>query len=126
MVTLSECCAELDSHADTCAVGETAYILEYTDRVVDVAPFSDNYKQMEEIPIVKAALAYNHPTTGETYILTFGQALYFGSKIRNVLLNPNQMRQNGLEVDDVPKNLSPKHRKPPTQFTFQKKKCVYH
>ena len=122
MVTLSECRAELDSHADTCAVGETAYILEYTDRVVDVASFSDDYKQMEEIPIVKAAFAYDHPTTGETYILTFGQALYFGSKIRNALLNPNQMRRNGLEVDDIPKHLSPKHRESSHSIYFPEEK----
>jgi hypothetical protein len=57
---------------------------------------------MEEIPIVKAAFAYDDPATGETFVLTFGQALYFGSKINHVLLNPNQIRANGIEVDDVP------------------------
>ena len=120
--TLSECRAELDSHADTCAVGETAYILEYTDQVVDVAPFSDDYKQMEEIPIVKAGFANDHPVTGETYILTFSQALYFGSKIKNVALNSNQMRHNRLEVDDIPKHLSPKHRESTHSIYFPEEK----
>ncbi len=40
---------------------------------------------MEEIPIVKAALAYDGPLSGETFILIFGQALYFGSKFRSAL-----------------------------------------
>lgn len=108
--TLSSCRAELDSHADTCAVGDTAYILEYTEKVVDVAPFSDEYKQMEEIPIVKAAFAYDDPATGETFILLFGQALYFGPKLKHALLNPNQMRSNGVEVDDIPRFLAPRNK----------------
>ena len=119
---LSSCRAELDSHADTCAVGDTAYILEYTDRVVDVAPFSDEYQQMEEIPIVKAAFAYDDPNTGETLILIFGQALYFGSKIKNALLSPNQMRSNGLEVDDIPRHLSPKHKESTHSIFFPEEK----
>jgi hypothetical protein len=119
---LSSCRAELDSHADTCAVGSTAYILEYTDRVVDVAPFSDDYQQMEEIPIVKAAFAYDDPATGETFILTFGQALYFGSKIKNALLNPNQMHSNGLEVDDIPRHLSPRHKESTHSIYFPEEK----
>lgn len=99
--SFSTCLAELDSHADTCALNETALILEYTDRVVDVKPFSNDYQPLEEIPIVKAALAYD-AVTGETFILLFGQALYFGSKIDHIRLNPNQIRMNGVEVDDVP------------------------
>ena len=31
--------AELDSHADTCAVNDTAYVLEYTGVTTEVAPF---------------------------------------------------------------------------------------
>jgi hypothetical protein len=121
----SACRAELDSHADTCAVGETAYILEYTDRVVDVVPFSDDYKQMEEIPIVKAVFAYDDPKTGETFILTFGQALYFGSKIKNALLNPNQMRSNGVEVDDIPRHLAPRNKESTHSLYFPEEKvCI--
>jgi hypothetical protein len=100
------CRAQLDTHADTCAVGDTAYILEYTERVVDVAPYSDEYQPMAEIPIVKAAFAYDDPVTGETFILVVGQALYFGSKLPYALLNPNQIRANGIDVDDVPHHLA--------------------
>jgi hypothetical protein len=104
--TPSMCRAELDSHADTCGVNDTAYILEYTDRVVDVGPFSDEYSPMPEVPIVKAALAYDHPDTGETFILILGQALYFGQKLSNCLINPNQLRANGIIVNDIPQHLA--------------------
>lgn len=101
--------AEIDSHADNCGVNDTAYIIEYTNRVVEVAPFSDSWQAMEEIPIVRATLAYDDPATSETFILMIGQALYFGDKSKQTLLNPNQMRANGVIVDDVPRHLSPNH-----------------
>mmetsp|Transcript_24287 Transcript_24287/g.34810 ORF Transcript_24287/g.34810 Transcript_24287/m.34810 type:complete len:1184 (-) Transcript_24287:1334-4885(-) len=98
--------AELDSHADTCAVNDTAYILEYTGITAEVAPFSQAYDKMQNIPIVKAALAYDDAETGQTYILVLNHVLYFGPSIQNILLNPNQIRSNGIVVDDVPKHLS--------------------
>ena len=39
----SSCWAEFDSHADTCGVGKTAYIVEYTNRTVDVGAFSQHF-----------------------------------------------------------------------------------
>ena len=60
--------AELDSHADTCAVNDTAYVLEYSGVTAEVAPFSQAYDKMQNIPIVKAALAYDDTETGQTYI----------------------------------------------------------
>jgi hypothetical protein len=56
------------------------------------------------IPIVQAGTAYDDPNTGETIILIINQGLYFGDSLPVTLLNPNQMRMNGLEVDDVPKH----------------------
>jgi hypothetical protein len=65
---------------------------------------------MSEIPIVKATLAYDNPMTGETLILILEQALYFGNKLSHILLNPNQIRFNGVEVDDALKFLAPKDK----------------
>jgi hypothetical protein len=31
---------------------------------------------MEKVPVAKVGTAYDHPETGETFILVFGQALY--------------------------------------------------
>ena len=103
---ISVCRAELDTHADTCGVNNTALILEYTGQVADVAGFSDSIGVLKEVPIVKAALAYDHPTTGDTIVLIINQALHFGDNIQHMLLNPNQIRAHGIEVDDVPKHLT--------------------
>jgi hypothetical protein len=73
---------------------------------VDVGAFSQHFQALEDIPIVKAAVAYDDPLTGETLILIIGQALYFGDKVQDILLNPNQLRANGAIVDDIPRHLS--------------------
>ena len=114
--------AELDSHADTCTMNETALVLEYTDKMVDVGPFSNDYQPLEEIPIVKAALAYDDAATGETFTLLFGQALFFRSKIDHILLNPNQIRANGIEVDVVPRFLAPENKSSSHSIYFPEEK----
>ncbi len=61
---------------------------------------------MQDIPIVQAGIAYDNPDTGETVIFIINQGLYFGDSLPVTLLNANQMRFNGIEVDDVPKHLA--------------------
>jgi hypothetical protein len=61
---------------------------------------------MTDIPIVKAALAYDIPDTGKVIVLIINQALYFGDSLSHVLLNPNQMRSCNIKVDDIPRHLS--------------------
>ena len=75
--------ADLDSHADTCCVGATAAVIEYTGKTCDVSPFSKEYSAMQNAPIVKAANAYDDAVTGETFILIMGEALYFGNRMEN-------------------------------------------
>ena len=81
-------------------------MIEYTDQVCDVSPLTSEYEPMRYIPVVKTATAYDHPYDHETYILVTAQSLYFGDKLENTLLCPNQMRSHGIEVDDVPRHLS--------------------
>jgi len=61
---------------------------------------------MPQVPVAKVATAYDHPNTGETFILIFGQALYLGDKLQHNLICPNQARYNGVVIDDVPRHLS--------------------
>jgi len=103
---IQTCRAELDSHADTCGVNNVALIVEHLGKVAEVHGFSKSMQAMQNIPIVKAALAYDDCITGETVILKINQALYFGDQLTHILLNQNQMRSNGLIVDDCPKHLS--------------------
>ena len=99
---------ELDSHADTCCAGSNCTIIEQSGRTCNVIGFNRNNPNSEltDIPIVKAATAYDSPT-GETYIIVIPQALYLGEHLDYTLLCPNQLRHNGVIVDDVPRHLAP-------------------
>jgi len=97
--------AELDSHADTCGLNSVARVLEYTGQIAEVSGFANSLRSIEDVPIVKAALAYDDSETDETTILIFNQALYFGEQLDEILINPNQLREYGHTVNDVPKHL---------------------
>jgi hypothetical protein len=105
-VKLLSCRAELDSHADTCSVNTVAFIMEYLGKVAEVHGFSKLMEAMKDISIVKAALAYDNSTTGETVILAINQALFSGKDLTHILLNQNQMHAHGLVVNNCPKHLS--------------------
>ena len=102
------CRAELNSHADTCGVGSTARVIEYTGQTVEVSGFATSMDSIKNVPVVKAALAYNDPSTGETIILVLNQTLYFGDDLPHVLLNPNQLCSHSIVVNDTPQHLSDK------------------
>ena len=93
---------ELDSHADTIVLGRNAIILQYTSRECDVAPYSDTYEPIRNVPIVTGATAITSATTGETIILVFNEAIWMGSQLEHSLLNPNQLRHHGITVQDNP------------------------
>ena len=94
---------ELDTHADTCVAGKNFRMLEETGEVVNVTPFSDEYKAMKNVPITTVGTAYTSPTTGETVILVGHQHLYFGDRMDHSLWNPNQIRNHAGQVFDCPK-----------------------
>jgi transposase len=99
---------ELDSHANTCCAGSNCVVVEYMGKVCNVIGFNHDTPndELKGIPVVKAATAYDAPT-GETYIIILSQSLYLGNLLSYSLLCPNQLRHNGLIVDDVPRHLSP-------------------
>lgn len=102
VATLNE--SHLDSHADTCAGGANFALLDpqQIDGYVDVAPFSDEYKPLPDIPVATCVTAWTCPKSGAVYILVFGQMLFFGDKLSHSLLCPNQMRSYGIQVEDTP------------------------
>jgi hypothetical protein len=99
---------ELNSHADTCCDSSNCVVLVYVSKSCNVICFNrDNTKdELVNIPIIKAATAYDAPT-GETIIIVIPQALYLAEHISYSLLCPNQMRHCGMIVDDIPRNLAP-------------------
>jgi hypothetical protein len=94
---------ELDTHADTCALGRNFTPLSFTGRVCDVSPYSsEHYESQRNVPIIAGATAYTSQETGQTYILVVNEGLWLGPNMKNSLLNPNQMRYNGVTVHDNP------------------------
>ena len=75
-----------------------------------VRPFSKEYKPFNAIPIATVATVWDDPATGQPYILIIHEAMYFGSKLSNTLLNQNQIQANGVEVHDVPRQLDEQSR----------------
>jgi len=99
---------ELDSHADTNVAGANCVVMEVTNQTVNVSAFSESHGVMENIPIVTAATAFDDSQTGITYILILGQSIYLGDHMPNSLICPNQLRANGIQVDDCPRHLAPR------------------
>lgn len=93
---------ESDSNADTCCLGSNFIILQYTQRTADVYPYDSSYSPMLNVPIVTGATAWTDPVTNTTYILVFHESLYYGTKLNHSLINPNQLRHNGVEFWDNP------------------------
>jgi hypothetical protein len=79
--------------------------LEFTNQVAEVSGFANLLNPLRDIPIIKAALAYDHLDTGETIVLVINQALYFGDQLDDILIKPNQLRAFGNIVDGIPKHL---------------------
>ena len=97
---------EMDSHADTCVAGRNMLIISDARQTVSVSGFSKELKAIQKIPIGTAATLYQHPKTMQIFCLIFHEVLFFGDRLGGPsLLTPNQMRHNGLVVEDVPKHL---------------------
>jgi len=93
---------ELDSHADTWVAGSNTLLLSQEDQTVSISGYTDELPVTQDIPIACVASLYEDPTSGELTMLIINQALYFGTRLLSMLLNPNQMSAHGILVDDVP------------------------
>ena len=100
----NETSLELDSHADTCVVGEKALIIADYCRPVTVHAYD---KELGErtYRTVSAVVGYTCPSSGATYHLVIHQAIEI-PHLEHHLLCPMQCRVNDVVVNDVPKFLS--------------------
>ena len=96
---------ELDSHADTCTVGENALITHIHNRRVNVHAYDPSLGSQQDMSIVNAAVAYDCPHTGEVLIFKINQAIQIESMSHN-LLCIMQLRMNDVKVFDCPKFLT--------------------
>ena len=92
---------ELDSHADTIVAGANCVVLSYTGRECDVTPYDSTYAPAKGVPIVHAATGWQSPFTGQIYTLVLNESLWM-PKLPNTLVNPNQLRHYGIQVQDNP------------------------
>ena len=93
---------ETDTNADTCCLGTNFRILNYTGRVADVSPYDKSYPAVQGVPIVTGVTAWDEPSTGTTHLLIIHEGLYYGTHLDHSLINPNQVRHNGIEYNDNP------------------------
>ena len=104
----AECRTELDSHANMPLVGKHAYIIAETGKMVDVSPFTPDYKPLT-VPLVDATIKYDNPYNGKSCILVLRNALYV-PLMDNNLFPPFRLREMGVAENDVPKI----HKEDPT------------
>jgi hypothetical protein len=77
--------------------------LSYIGRVCDVSPYNAEHgKCKNNVPIITGATAYTCQSSEETYIFVINDGLWFGPKLSYSLLNQNQLRCNGISVQDNP------------------------
>jgi Reverse transcriptase (RNA-dependent DNA polymerase) len=93
---------EIDNHADTICAGSNWIVLEFTGEYCNVSPFSAEYEPLENVPIAQCATVYTYDSTGATVLLIADQVLWFGDTMATSLINPHQLRDNGIGVCDDP------------------------
>jgi hypothetical protein len=96
---------ELDSHADTCVAGANFVTLYETGESVNVHSFTPEQSPLHKIKIGSAATSYICEG-GEIVVLVINQALLFGDRLPNSLINPKQLRAYGHVVEDAPRQFS--------------------
>ena len=99
--------SELDTRADTTCAGFNCRLIHYTGQQCDVKGFHDDMDLIPQVPIGTVATLWCDPDSGEGYILIFNEVLYFGNKLDHSLINPNQIRHNGIPVFDNPYEQDP-------------------
>lgn len=71
-------------------------------RLADVYAYDKSLKPIEGIPIVNGETSWDYPITGQMYILVINEALYCSTKLKHSLINPNQVRNFGIDFWDNP------------------------
>ena len=92
---------DLESHADTCVIGQHALIVHDFNRPVNVTGYDPSKGTMApNCPEVSAAIEYDCPMTGEVFIIEIHQAILI-DHLHNNLLCPMQMRMYDVKVNDI-------------------------
>ena len=77
---------DLDSHADTCVIGQHALIVHNFNRPVNVVGYDPSKGIMTpNCRTVLAAVAYDFPVTGEVFIIDIHQVILIDQLYNNIL-----------------------------------------
>ena len=103
-VASSKLKVELDSHADTCGVGDICLVIHNLNRPVNVYSYDpkDDYRSAKT---VNATVGYQDPQSGQKFILMINQAICIDGLVNHLLL-PMQCCLNGVQINEVPKFLA--------------------
>ena len=93
---------EMDTHADTSCAGANWKLMELSNTMCEVSPFLDSYQPVQEVPLARCGTVWTSQETGREYLLVGDQMLWFGNKLQHSLINPNQIREYGIDVFDNP------------------------
>ena len=95
---------ELDSHANTCVVGDNCLVIHDHNRPVNVYSY-DTKDGHRSAKTVDAAVGYQDPQSGQKFILVINTAVCKDGLV-NHLLCPMQCCLNGVHISEVPKFLA--------------------
>ena len=95
-------CIKLNTHAETTVLRSNWIVLSYTGKECEVSLYSPDYKAVHNVPVVTGATVWTNPQDGTAILLVFHEALWMGDKLDHTLVNPNQLRAYGVNVQDSP------------------------
>ena len=96
---------ELDNHTDTSIVSPTAALIFHDfECPLNISGY-DGSMGSSQAQVVSAAVAYDCPAMGDTYMLVIHQAVAVPS-MQHILLSSMQLRDNDVRVNDEPKYLA--------------------
>ena len=96
---------ELDNHVDTSIVSPGAALIFHDFECPVKISRYDGSVGSTEAQVVSAAIAYDCPTMGDTYMLVIHQAVAVPS-MQHILLSSMQLRDNNVRVNDEQKYLA--------------------
>ena len=93
---------ELDIYVDTMVLRSNCVVLSYTGKECEVSPYSPDYEAVHNVLVVTGATVWTNPQDGKAILLVFHDALWMGDKLDQTLVNPNQLRAYGVDIQDNP------------------------
>jgi hypothetical protein len=105
-LTNTQTTLDLDSHADTCVLGQNCLIILDHNRPIQVHSYNPSLGY-QTFQTVSSVLYYQHPVTGTKYHLVVHHQAIHVPHLDWHLLCPMQCRVNDVVINECPKFLMP-------------------